>query len=142
MTTPKLAALAVVLKGDQVLLVRRRNPPDAGLWGYPGGHVDFGETTAEAAVRELFEETGVIATPSRSLMGLDTFARTEEGAITHHFYLVAVQCRHVSGMPQGQDDVFEAAWHPQEDILRGRLPLSREVDRVLQAALAPDDASL
>ncbi|GGG71441.1 hypothetical protein GCM10011415_19110 [Salipiger pallidus] len=142
MTTPKLAALAVVLKGDQVLLVRRRNPPDAGLWGYPGGHVNFGETTAEAAVRELFEETGVIAAPVRSLMGLDTFARTEAGVVTHHFYLVAVQCSHVSGTPQGQDDVFEAAWHPQEDVLHGRLPLSREVDRVLHAALAPGDAPL
>ncbi|HUF57442.1 MAG TPA: NUDIX domain-containing protein, partial [Thermohalobaculum sp.] len=42
----------------RVLLVRRLNEPDAGLWGYPGGKVEWGETVADAAVRELAEETG------------------------------------------------------------------------------------
>ena len=39
---PKVAALAVIVRADQVLLVRRKNKPDAGLWGFPGGHVDLG----------------------------------------------------------------------------------------------------
>ena len=56
---PRLAVLAVVLRGEQVLLVRRANPPDAGLWGYPGGKVDWGETVEAAALRELAEETGL-----------------------------------------------------------------------------------
>ena len=62
---PRLAALAVTLDQgrNHVLLVQRRNPPDAGLWGFPGGHVEAGETALCAAARELAEETGVIATP-------------------------------------------------------------------------------
>ena len=56
-------AAAVVLWRGHVLLARRINPPDAGLWGYPGGHVDPGETAFQAAARELLEETSVVATP-------------------------------------------------------------------------------
>ncbi len=40
------------------MLVRRANPPDAGLWGFPGGKIEFGETVKDAAMRELREETG------------------------------------------------------------------------------------
>ena len=36
---PVVAALAVTLRGPAVLLVQRRNPPDAGLWGFAGGKV-------------------------------------------------------------------------------------------------------
>ncbi|OWJ87584.1 NUDIX domain-containing protein, partial [Paracoccus yeei] len=53
---PVLAALAVLIDhdpdhGPRVLLVQRRNPPDAGLWGFPGGHVEPGETALAAAAR-------------------------------------------------------------------------------------------
>ena len=68
---PKLAALAVVVRDAHVLLVRRRNPPDVGLWGYPGGHVEWGETVAEAAMRELHEETALRAEPLGYLTNVD-----------------------------------------------------------------------
>ena len=60
---PKLGAIAVVVRNDHVLLARRGKEPDAGLWGFPGGHVELGETALQAAVRELREETGVEAHP-------------------------------------------------------------------------------
>lgn len=41
------------------VLVQRRNPPLAGEWSIPGGHVEPGESLAEAAVREAAEETGL-----------------------------------------------------------------------------------
>ena len=49
---PVVAVLAVVVQAGRILLVRRANPPDAGLWGFPGGKVEFGETIADAALRE------------------------------------------------------------------------------------------
>ncbi len=58
--TPVLGVIAVVLRGDQVLLVQRGKAPDRGLWAYPGGAVNWGEPVARAALRELREETGVI----------------------------------------------------------------------------------
>ncbi|WP_425050675.1 NUDIX hydrolase [Psychromarinibacter sp. S121] len=133
---PKLAALAVVLRDAEVLLVRRRNPPDAGLWGYPGGHVEWGETVAEAAVRELHEETGVRAEAVGWLDNLDTIVRDADGAVQHHYLLVAILCQWRGGTPEPRDDVYEAAWQPVAEVLAGRLEASARVDDVLSRALA------
>ena len=58
-----LPAAAVVV-GDsrrpgEIVLVRRRYPPDAGQWTLPGGGIEAGESVAEAARREVLEETGL-----------------------------------------------------------------------------------
>ena len=54
---PIASVLSVVVHDANVLLVRRINPPDAGKWGYPCGWIAPGETMAQAAIRELYEET-------------------------------------------------------------------------------------
>lgn len=133
---PRLAALAVVLDGKgHVLLVRRRNPPDAGLWGYPGGHVEAGETVLAAAARELHEETGVLAEPVMLLTGLDAICHDAAGRLEHHFFLAAVLCRYLAGQPGAADDADDAAWLPVADVLEGRLAMSAEVDTVLRLAV-------
>ena len=136
---PKLAALAVVVRDAHVLLVRRRNPPDVGLWGYPGGHVEWGETVAEAAMRELHEETGVVAEAIGWLDNLDTIVRDGDGVVRHHYLLVAILCRWRDGQPEPRDDVSEAAWLPVADVLAGRYEASAQVDEVLSRALSTAD---
>ena len=114
--TPKLAAIAVVICGDQVLLAQRKNEPDAGLWGFPGGHVEYGETALDAAARELREETAVIATPARYLTNLDIITHDASGAIEHHFLLAVVLCTYQSGKPNACDDVSDVKWFQIEDV--------------------------
>ena len=46
-------------RGGRLLLVKRDEEPDRGRWSFPGGAVEFGETTEQAAIRELKEETGL-----------------------------------------------------------------------------------
>jgi len=133
---PRLAALAVTLDGSRVLLVQRRNPPDAGLWGFPGGHVEPGETALDAAVRELAEETGVVATPRAYLDNIDLIERGADGALRFHFLLAAVLCDYVSGDPVAADDALDAGWFPLADVISGQLPLSAHVERTLGRALA------
>lgn len=43
----------------QTLLIQRKNEPFRDFWAYPGGFVEVGETSGEAAYRELYEETGI-----------------------------------------------------------------------------------
>ncbi len=55
---------AVVLRNNrEILLVKRAKKPGRGYWAIPGGHLEYGETLAEAAIRELEEETGIRGEP-------------------------------------------------------------------------------
>ncbi|MBW0156576.1 NUDIX hydrolase [Sedimentimonas flavescens] len=132
---PRLGVLAVVLRGDSVLLVRRANPPDAGLWGFPGGKVDWGETVEAAALRELAEETGVSADQGQIIASADAISHDDSGAVAFHYHLVAVQCRYRAGEPVAADDALEAAWVEVGQVLARQLPMSRRVDEVLRRAL-------
>src|SRR5690242_17079301 len=64
---PIVAVLAVVLRpmGQEMraLIVQRAQQPNAGRWGFPGGVLELGETVGAGAMRELLEETGIIAEP-------------------------------------------------------------------------------
>lgn len=137
---PVLAVLAVVIRDGKALLVQRANPPDAGLWGFPGGKVDFGEGLMQAAERELFEETGVTATAQRIVTALDAISHTEAGEVQHHFALIAVQCAWQSGDPFAADDALDARWVSIEKMEKA-LPLSRDVAALARlAALSANGA--
>jgi 8-oxo-dGTP diphosphatase len=56
---PKVVAGTIPEWNGRILLTRRAISPGQGLWTFPGGFVDFGETVADAALRETLEETGL-----------------------------------------------------------------------------------
>ena len=57
--TPKVVGATLPEQDGAILLTRRSINPGRGLWTFPGGFVDFGESVTDAAVRETFEETGL-----------------------------------------------------------------------------------
>ncbi|MFP4655076.1 MAG: NUDIX domain-containing protein [Methanohalobium sp.] len=59
--TPKITVDAVTILNGKVVLIRRKNPPYQGMFALPGGFVEIGETTENAVLRELNEETGLSA---------------------------------------------------------------------------------
>lgn len=58
-----VASDLILLDGTKVLLVKRGEDPDLGWWDIPGGYLDWDQTLEESTVRELFEETGLVAKP-------------------------------------------------------------------------------
>ncbi len=133
--TPRLGAIAVLVDGDRVLLAQRGKSPDRGLWGFPGGHVEPGETALEAARRELFEETGVRARPVEYLTNVDVIRHDAQGQVVVHYLLAAVLCADPLGTPRADDDAQDAAWVPVDQVRAGALPMSAQVAEVMELAL-------
>jgi 8-oxo-dGTP diphosphatase len=112
-TTPLLAADAVILFQDGIVLIRRNNPPYQGCYALPGGFVEIGETVEEAAIREAREETGL----DINLLGLvgvySDPARDPRG----HVVSVAFLAR-ASGRLQSGSDARSAQVFPREELPR------------------------
>ncbi|MBO9546588.1 NUDIX hydrolase [Caulobacter sp.] len=109
MSNPVPTVGVVCLKGDQVLLIKRGQPPRLNQWSLPGGRLEWGETLEVAALRELKEETGVDA----ELLGLldvvdGVFPARPAGEITRHYVMIDYAARWTSGEPVAGDDAAEA----------------------------------
>jgi 8-oxo-dGTP diphosphatase len=65
---PRRVALAIVIREGKALVARRRSGDEFdGLWEFPGGKIEAGESPEAAAVRECWEELGCRVTPLRIL---------------------------------------------------------------------------
>jgi len=58
-SVPRVGVGVIILRNGKVLLGKRKNAHGEGTWAFPGGHLDFGESPEECAVREVEEETGL-----------------------------------------------------------------------------------
>lgn len=106
MTRRVLAAGGVTRDGaGRVLLVLRRNPPEAGRWSVPGGRVEPGETIARAVVREVREETGLDVVTVRELGTIDLPAG-QDTVYECHDVLAQV----VGGVLTAGDDALDVRW--------------------------------
>ncbi|OIQ41164.1 MAG: NUDIX hydrolase [Roseobacter sp. MedPE-SWde] len=131
---PVLGAIAVVYHLGQVILIQRKTAPNIGWWGFPGGHVEMGETALQAATRELFEETGVTARPLEYLTNVDVLLRDPAGMVQKQYLLTAVLCAYESGTPVPDDDALQACWLPVDEIENRGLELIDQVGDVARLA--------
>jgi ADP-ribose pyrophosphatase YjhB (NUDIX family) len=134
---PVLGAIAVVRRGDRLLLAQRSKGGYAGRWGFPGGHVETGETVIDAAMRELVEETGVTAEPHGVLTVLDEIGRDDAGAVQWHYVLIAVLADWRAGEGVAASDAADLRWATLAEIAAGDLPVLAQVERVARLAFSP-----
>ena len=99
---PKVATAMILERDGRVLLVRRGTEPGLGLWSLPGGYVDRGEVVEKAAVREVWEETGV-RTEVEKLVGV--FSESGSPVV-----LVVYAGEIMEGEPQARDEVMEVGF--------------------------------
>lgn len=113
--------------GLELLLIQRRNEPCKGKWAFPGGFMNIDETTADAARRELKEETGLNVEDLHRVGVYDAVDRDpRERVITVPYYTILDKPAEVSGL----DDAAQAKW-----FLLTELPdLAFDHKEILQAA--------
>ena len=115
-TRPFLAASVAVLRDDRVLLAARARPPLERLFSLPGGLVESGETLAEAALRELREETGVEADILGFVAPIEFIERDADGRTRHHFVICAHAARWRSGEGRIGEEALEILWIAEDEI--------------------------
>jgi 8-oxo-dGTP diphosphatase len=110
---PVPAVIAVITRGDQVLLTRRAHEPHAGTWDLPGGFLEADESPEAGLRRELREELGLtVRRASPIVLATDRYGRGGFPILT-----VIYRVTTAPGRITAADDVSEARWFP-----RARLP--------------------
>lgn len=128
----------VVAHQGRVLVVLRRRAPAARLWAFPGGAVELGESLAEAARREVHEETGIAV---KILERLDVVEAIDAGARSHWVLAVyAAVPEPGQPAPSAGGDAARVEWvTPEELALRPAVPAAAELARrgIARASGAP-----
>ena len=107
-----------VLVGDRLALIKRTKPPFEDKWVLPGGHVEGLETSRDAAVRELEEETGLVVAADRLnfVCVLDHPLRDPRGPKISNVYSVMISDEEWQHAKAGSD-AKEITLHPLREIL-------------------------
>ncbi|MCH7231079.1 NUDIX domain-containing protein [Glycomyces sp. L485] len=116
----RLAAYAVCVEDDRVLLARCVPATGENHWTLPGGRVEHAEDPFDAVVREVAEETGCYAVVER-LLGVDSRvipAAAAGGGIEHQNVGVFYQVRIAGGQlrPEPNGDIAESVWTPIREV--------------------------
>ncbi|MCX4811101.1 NUDIX hydrolase [Streptomyces sp. NBC_01239] len=117
----RVAAYAICIRDDQLLLARSPAPAGGYEWVLPGGGMDHGEHPNDTVVRELEEETGYHIEVT-ALLGMDTTHRvvpwSHHRKVDHHGVRIVYEAKIVGGELRneigGSTDM--AAWHPLDDV--------------------------
>lgn len=109
----RILAASVIIRDDlgRVLLVLRGREPAKGRWSVPGGKVEPGESLAEAAVREAYEETGLHVEIGAQLWVVDIPAGEGRVFEVHDFAATVVGGELTPG-----DDADDARWFSGDEI--------------------------
>jgi ADP-ribose pyrophosphatase YjhB (NUDIX family) len=117
------AVSVAVVRDDTVLLVKRARQPSQGLYAFPGGKVEPGETLEAAVQRELMEETGLSATGFRPLREIHIDGRDDSHPVDYR--LTVFGASYAGGEAVASDDAETAAFYTLDEMKL--LPLAGSV---------------
>lgn len=127
MRTIPAAGVIVINERRQILLVQRGHEPQRGRWTLPAGRIEPGETPAQAAVREAFEETGLHVRIRHEALNVRLPAGDGREFDVHDFLASVVGGELVAG-----DDADDARWFSRDEL--SDLPLTENLLGFLQEA--------
>ena len=110
---PKVGVAIIVPRDGKFLLGKRKNSNGAGMWAFPGGHLEMGEELEQCAARELKEETGMTTAGFRFVGTTNDIFSSEKHYVT--FFFLAFE-------PKGDHEIREPdkcetwEWFPWEAL--------------------------
>lgn len=111
---PGVGVGVFVVNNGKVLLLRRQRSHGAGTWCLPGGHLEFGESLEDCAVRETREETGLtVRDPKFVAITNDLFGKENK-----HYITIFMKARYVSGTPRvnAEKEMTDVGWFPWKEL--------------------------
>lgn len=128
--TPNAASVALI-HGDDILLIQRARAPWLGLWSFPGGRLEPGETAEACAIREIGEELGVAIADLRPVTRL----HLGDGKFLLQVYATTA----FTGEITISDEIAAYRWVPGNQL--GGLETTPHLAEVIQAAFQLFDHS-
>jgi len=100
---PKITVDGIIKKGNEILLIRRKNIPFKNSWALPGGYLEYNEKTEDAVIREIFEETGLF-TEIINLIGVYSDPKRDPRG---HTVSIIYELRIIKGKLESGDDATD-----------------------------------
>jgi len=137
----RLAAYAVCMKDERVLLAHYVRPTGERHWTLPGGKVEHAEDPFDAVIREVAEETGYEAVVER-LLGVDSRVIPAAEAlrgVEHQNVGIFYRVRVVGGTlrPEPNGETAESVWTPLPDVVGLRRSAVVDIGLALARTLPP-----
>lgn len=109
---PSLTVDGIVTNKDEILLIKRKNPPFKGSYALPGGFVEYNEPVEDAVLREVQEETG-LKTEIRELVGVYSSPDRDPRG---HMVSTAFSLKRVDGELKAGTDAARAKFFDLDDL--------------------------
>jgi 8-oxo-dGTP diphosphatase len=126
---PLIGVGAVIIRNNQVVLVKRGQAPLQGEWSIPGGLLEVGETLRQGAEREVLEETGLAAKATELLGVFERLVPDDAKRTRYHYILIDFLCEVVAGELKASGDAADARWFSPEEL--SSLPLPGDTAAVI-----------
>ncbi|MGB9960037.1 MAG: NUDIX hydrolase [Candidatus Bathyarchaeales archaeon] len=107
---PVIGVGAIMVCDGKILLEKRKSEPGKGKWSVPGGLVELGESTEQAVIREVKEETGLDVENPELVDVVNNIIFDENGKIKYHFVIVDYFVKLKGGELKAADDAEELKW--------------------------------
>ena len=115
-TRPFVSVGAVIVRNEEILLVKRGSEPGENKWSIPGGVVKLGEKIRATVAREVKEETNLDIEVHSLLDVVDNLIPDEEGLWRFHFVILDFLTCLKGGCLSAKSDVLEARWVPLGEV--------------------------
>ncbi len=125
---PLIGVAVIVVKGNRVLLGKRKGAHGTGTWAFPGGHLEFNESIEDCALREVYEETGLQVENLR----FGPYTNDIFPAEKKHYVTLFVIADHASGEPEVKEPHKCERWEWSEwppELQPQFLPISNLLKR-------------